>query len=52
VTNGEPYTIPATIDEPTLLDDVSHALRTIGYGKVPVSSGCSLLTLKGSRFSL
>ena len=39
IADGESYTIPATIDEPTLLDDVSEALRTIGYAKVPVSSG-------------
>ena len=39
IADGEPFTIPATIDEPTLLDDVSEALRTIGYAKAPVSSG-------------
>jgi propionyl-CoA synthetase len=38
IADGEPYTIPATIDEPTLLDDVSEALRTIGYAKEPVSA--------------
>jgi propionyl-CoA synthetase len=37
IADGEPYTIPATIDEPTLLDDVSDALRTIGYANVPAS---------------
>ena len=39
IADGEPYTIPATIDEPTLLDDVSEALRAIGYAEVAVSSG-------------
>lgn len=39
IADGEPYTIPATIDEPTLLDDVSDALRRIGYADVPVSTG-------------
>jgi propionyl-CoA synthetase len=39
IADGEPYTIPATIDEPTLLDDVSEALQTIGYGKVAVPTG-------------
>jgi propionyl-CoA synthetase len=39
IADGEPYTIPATIDEPTLLDDVSEALRTIGYANVRVPSG-------------
>ena len=39
IADGEAYAIPATIDEPTLLDDVSEALRTIGYPKVPVPSG-------------
>jgi propionyl-CoA synthetase len=33
IADGEPYTVPATIDEPTLLDDVSDALRAIGYAK-------------------
>jgi hypothetical protein len=39
IADGESYTIPATIDEPTLLDDVSEALQAIGYAKVPVPSG-------------
>ena len=38
IADGVPYTVPATIDEPTLLDDVSEALRTIGYANAPVSS--------------
>jgi propionyl-CoA synthetase len=33
IADGESYTVPATIDEPTLLDDVSDALRAIGYAK-------------------
>jgi propionyl-CoA synthetase len=33
IADGEPYSVPATIDEPTLLDDVSDALRAIGYAK-------------------
>ena len=37
IADGEPYTTPATIDEPTLLDDVSEALRTIGYARKSLS---------------
>jgi propionyl-CoA synthetase len=39
IADGEPYSVPATIDEPNLLELVSEALQTIGYPKVPVPSG-------------
>ena len=40
IADGEPYTTPATIDDPIILDEVGDALRTIGYAQpeVPVSS--------------
>jgi propionyl-CoA synthetase len=31
IANGEPWTMPATIDDPAILDDVAAALRTLGY---------------------
>jgi propionyl-CoA synthetase len=31
IANGEPWTMPATIDDPGILDDVAAALRTLGY---------------------
>jgi len=34
----EPYTTPATIDDPAILDEVGDALRTIGYAEAPVSA--------------
>jgi propionyl-CoA synthetase len=30
IANGEPWTMPATIDDPAILDDVAAALRTLG----------------------
>ncbi|HEU4972760.1 MAG TPA: propionyl-CoA synthetase [Gaiellaceae bacterium] len=33
IADGEPYTTPATIDDPAILDEVGDALRTIGYAK-------------------
>jgi propionyl-CoA synthetase len=38
IADGEPYTAPATIDDPVILDEVGEALRTVGYPRVPVSS--------------
>jgi propionyl-CoA synthetase len=29
--DGEPFQIPATIDEPAVLDDIRKALRSLGY---------------------
>jgi len=38
IADGEPYTTPATIDDPAILDEVGDALRTIGYAEAPVSA--------------
>ena len=31
IANGEEWRMPATIDEPAILDEITDALRTIGY---------------------
>jgi propionyl-CoA synthetase len=31
IADGEPYKMPATIDDPTILDEISGALKTKGY---------------------
>jgi propionyl-CoA synthetase len=31
IANGEPWTMPATIDDPAILDEIAAALRTLGY---------------------
>ncbi|NTU94082.1 MAG: propionyl-CoA synthetase [Chlorobiaceae bacterium] len=33
IANGEEYTMPPTIDDPAILDEISEALQTIGYAK-------------------
>ena len=33
IAEGEEYAIPATIDDPTSLEDIEAAARTLGYGK-------------------
>jgi len=38
IADGEPYTTPATIDDPAILDEVGDALRKIGYAEIPVSA--------------
>jgi propionyl-CoA synthetase len=38
IADGEPYTTPATIDDPAILDEVGDALRTIGYAEARVSA--------------
>jgi propionyl-CoA synthetase len=35
--DGEPFQIPATIDEPAVLDDIRKALRSLGYAREPGS---------------
>jgi propionyl-CoA synthetase len=35
IADGEPYTTPATIDDPAILDEVGDALRTLGYALTP-----------------
>jgi len=31
IANGDPWTMPATIDDPAILDDVAAALRALGF---------------------
>ncbi len=33
IADGEPYSIPSTIDDPAVLEEINQALKTIGYGK-------------------
>ena len=33
IANGEEYQTPPTIDDPTILDEITVALKTLGYGK-------------------
>jgi propionyl-CoA synthetase len=35
IADGEPYTTPATIDDPAILDEIGQSLRTIGYAQAP-----------------
>jgi propionyl-CoA synthetase len=34
IADGVPYTAPATIDDPAILDEMTDALKTLGYPKV------------------
>jgi propionyl-CoA synthetase len=33
IADGEPFKLPATIDDPIILDEIKAALQTIGYAK-------------------
>ena len=33
IADGEAFKMPATIDDPAILDEISEALQTIGYAK-------------------
>jgi len=33
IANSEPYTIPSTIDDPSVLGEIEEVLRKIGYAK-------------------
>jgi len=33
IADGKDYAVPATIDDPLILDEVTDALKSIGYGK-------------------
>jgi propionyl-CoA synthetase len=33
IADSEPYTVPATIDDPAVLEDVRGVLRTLGYAR-------------------
>ena len=35
IADGQPWTMPATIDDPAILDEITDALRTLGYPKRP-----------------
>ena len=35
IADGQPYTMPATIDDPTILDEITAALARLGYPKQP-----------------
>ena len=35
IANGEPYTIPPTIDDPATLDEITVALKSLGYARLP-----------------
>jgi propionyl-CoA synthetase len=37
IADGEPYTMPATIDEPEILDEIAGAFERIGYAKGSVA---------------
>jgi propionyl-CoA synthetase len=32
IADGQPYAVPATIDEPAILDEIKQALERCGYG--------------------
>ncbi len=33
IADGEDYRMPATIDDPAILDEIAEGLRRVGYGK-------------------
>jgi propionyl-CoA synthetase len=35
IADGRPWTMPATIDDPTTLDEIAAALRRLGYARQP-----------------
>ena len=35
IADGESYRVPATIEDPAVLDEIAEALRGIGYAKTP-----------------
>ncbi|MEM9430474.1 MAG: AMP-binding protein [Pseudomonadota bacterium] len=39
IADGQAYKMPATIDDPAILDEIRAALETLGYAKAPVSAG-------------
>ena len=34
IADGEDYAVPATIDDPVILDEITATLHTLGYGRV------------------
>jgi len=37
IADGDEYTTPATIEDPAALDEVRHALASLGYGRPPMA---------------
>jgi propionyl-CoA synthetase len=35
IANGESYRVPSTIDDPTVLEEITQALRRLGYARTP-----------------
>jgi propionyl-CoA synthetase len=33
IADGQPWTMPATIDDPAILDEIAERLKTIGYAE-------------------
>ncbi|MEO1020342.1 MAG: propionyl-CoA synthetase, partial [Pseudomonadota bacterium] len=33
IADSEPYDLPATIDDPAILDEIAHTLKSIGYAR-------------------
>ena len=33
IADRQPYSVPATIDDPAILDEITEALRRCGYGR-------------------
>ncbi|MBL9059855.1 MAG: hypothetical protein JNK88_07515, partial [Mangrovicoccus sp.] len=38
IADGEPFKMPATIDDPAILDELRAALQTIGFAKETTSA--------------
>ncbi|MDQ3136957.1 MAG: hypothetical protein M3Q93_05155, partial [Gemmatimonadota bacterium] len=39
IADGAPYTVPATIDDPAILEEIAVALAAIGYARLGSISG-------------
>jgi propionyl-CoA synthetase len=37
IADGDEYSVPATIDDPAILDEIAESLRTLGYGQPAVA---------------
>jgi propionyl-CoA synthetase len=35
IAEGTPYTAPATIDDPVILDEIGESLKALGYPRSP-----------------
>jgi propionyl-CoA synthetase len=38
IADSEPYTVPATIDDPAILDEITDALHRLGYARSQAAS--------------